>query len=250
MIVGRAVHCPGSATFDEIDAAVSAISKRTVCFNAQIVPQFLSPLLLPLFVPDDAVIYNLENVPGQVDPGWFAGREVWDFSARSVRYARERGHLWTHVPIGYHPSMRRFQRKPRGERDIDVAFAGTMNERRQRVIDALSERGLRVVVIPSGMPWTYGSDRDSIYARTRLALNMLQFEEGLFPSLRAAHLIANGVPVLSERCHEPWDFVPLCAYEEIVPLAVKMLTGGDDGLDELAGLSDERFRARPLIVPG
>lgn len=206
MILGCDVH-PAAACFEEIDAAVSAMTDRTVCFNAHAFPKQ---------VPAGAVVYNLENVPGQVpDPAslWH-GHEVWDFSAsNAAKYDA------THVPIGYHPSMERFTLSPK--RDIDVVFTGCMNDRRSAVLTALADRGLNVVAIgPRDM---FGKERDALLARSKLALNMLFYEDGVFPALRVAHLVANKVPVLSETCPEGWPFVSTVPYSRLVDEALAMV---------------------------
>lgn len=233
MILGRFKH-PPSAAFDEINAAVEALTLRTVCFNAHEYPHS---------IPDGAVVFNLEN-PAQVCEAarreW-EGHELWDFSERN---AAELGAK--HVPVGYHPSMERFRRRPSDQRDIDVVFTGCMNERRAKVLDELRMRGLHVVHVPSGS--LYGFARDAILARAKLALNMLFYEDGTFPALRVAHLVANRIPVLSETCPEEWNFVPTVAYEDLVDAAEGFIKGGGP-FYSLAEDAFAQFKVRPLVLP-
>lgn len=223
MILGLDRH-PQAACFLEVDAAVSAMTDRVVCFNAH-----------TFEAPPGAVVFNLENVPRQVDPSRWAGHEVWDFSERNAAQYKA-----THVPIGYHPSMERFERAP--TKDIDVVFSGCLNERRMAVLQGLADRGLDVAVLPPGV---YGKKRDDVLARARLALNMLYYEDGVFPALRVAHLVANRVPVLSEACPEGWSFVPTCAYGEMVDAAVRLLREGQ----QAAEVPYEEFRKMPMVLP-
>ena len=234
MILGRESHVH-AACFDEIDRAVSALTDRVVCFNAHAFPDR---------IPAGAVVYNLENVPHQIAPEWFDGFEVWDFSRRSVEFAAKGGRAWKHVPVGYHSSMKRFDRCAPREREIDVVFAGAMNARRAAVLEGFSRRGLRVVHVPSAL---YGAGRDRILARAKLALNMLFYEGGVFPALRVAHLVANGVPVLSERCEEGWDFVETCGYDELIERAEELAR--EDELDLRADRALRIFEARPMMAP-
>ncbi len=208
MILGRDRH-PASACFDEIDAAVSALTDRVVVFNAH---------AFPGHVPEGAVVWNTENVPGQVpDPrALWPDHEIWDISAaNAARYGAK------HVPIGYHPSMERFERRPVEEQDIDVVFTGCMNPRRADVLQQLADRGLKVAHIGPGGP--HGAERDAVLARSRLALNMLFYPDGTFPALRVAHLVANRVPVVSEMAPECFDFLETCAYESLVENCVALL---------------------------
>ena len=213
MILGRDRH-PASACFDELNAAVEALlpaGAATVCFNAHVFPDRL---------PAGAIVYNLENVGIQVSAEAFPGHEVWDFSRRNVDAWREAGRVASevrHVPVAFHPSMQRFEMRPWEERTIDVVFAGALNARRSQLIDDLRARRLNVAHIPHGV---YGAQRDAVLARSKLALNPLFYERGMFPSLRACHAIANHLPVLSERAPEMPEWCLLASpYEEIVGAA-------------------------------
>ncbi len=232
MICGRYQH-PPSACFDEVDIAVAQLdvfaSRRVVAFNAHM-----------FRAPEGAVIFNTENLPAQV-PDWkerYAGHELWDMSARNCALTGA-----THVPIGYHPSMTRFSRAHIP--DIDVVFTGCLNARRSHVLDELTDRGYSVVVIPSG--GSYGAARDAVLARSRLAINMLYYEDGIFPALRVAHLVANRVPVLSERCAEGWEIVPTVLYGGLVDRAIAMLQGAD--LDDAAEAALDAFKKMPMRLP-
>ncbi len=216
MILGRGVH-PQSACFDEIDAAVRAMTDRVVCFNAH--------------------AFNLENfsqIKPEVLDRW-ADHEVWDFSARNAALYGAK-----HVPVGWHPSMERFERAP--VQDIDVVFSGCINTRRMKVLEDLADRGLKVVVVPPGI---YGAHRDGILARARLALNMLFYEDGVFPALRVAHLVANRVPVLSERCPEMWNWVSHTPYENLQWCASNAIAEGRAMADHAYSL----FVQRPMVLP-
>ncbi len=212
--------------FIEIDEAVRQMTDRTVAFNAH-----------RGTAPPGSVIFQTENVPGQVaDPrALWPDHEIWDISAsNAAKYGA------THVPIGYHASMERFERAK--VLDIDVVFSGAINERRAKVLSELEARGLKVVVVPIRM---YGRQRDALLARAKLALNMLFYEDGIFPALRVAHLVANRVPVLSEKCREGWDYVPHCKIDDIVWTVENAIKEGP----EMAEHAYRRFVQRPMVLP-
>lgn len=235
MILGRAAHVHAQC-FDEINAAVTAIDveadrDRVVCFNAHEFP-----------APPGSIVYNLENLD-RVHPRarteW-ASHECWDFdAANAAKYGAK------HVPIGYHPSMERFERAT--VLDIDVVFAGAINERRARVLDGLRERGLNVVHVPAE---TYGAERDALLARAKLALNMQFYVDGAWPALRVAHLLANRVPVLSELHPDAWPFIQGTAYAWLVANAVTLVRNYQH-LDfaEQSDRSLEAFRRMPMVLP-
>ena len=227
MILGITQH-PQAACFAELDDAVRALTNRVVCFNAHAYPDL---------IPEGAIVYQSENVPEQVpDPAWrFRGHEVWEFSPNEYGA--------THVPIGYHASMERFTRA--AALDIDVVFSGCVSPRRAKVLQALADRDLNVVVIQPGV---YGAERDAVLARAKLALNLLYEPGRIFPALRAAHLVANHVPMLSERCRDGWSFVPTCEYEDLVDVACRIV-GNRVGAEDNAQFSYERFVQMPLVLP-
>ena len=228
MICGR-YDFPPSACFDEIDAAIRQMTDRVVAFNAHMFP-----------APKGAIIFNTENLE-QV-PDWrerWAGHELWDMGARNCEITGAK-----YVPIGYHPSMERFTRGP--ALDIDVVFCGSINERRAKIIDGMTARGLRVQVV--GPNSAYGRERDEILARAKLALNMMFYPDGMFPALRVAHLVANRIPVLSERCPGGWDIVPTCEYSGLVDAAVRWIRD-DEVLSICANDALKAFRERAMVLP-
>ncbi len=208
------------------------MTDRVVCFNAHAFPDL---------IPEGTIVYQTECVPEQLpDPAWrFRGHEVWDISARNAEHYGP-SHV---VPIGYHASMERFQRA--ATPDIDILFTGCMNPRRVAVLQALADRGLDVKYLGVGV---YGVERDALLARTKLVLNMLWEPGRIFPALRVAHLVANSVPVLSERCADGWNFVPTCEYEDLVDVAERIVRDRV-GAEDNAAFSLEKFRAMPMVLP-
>lgn len=244
-ILGLERH-PAAACFQELNDAVEAMGyPRRIVFNAHAFPDLARP---------EDIVYNLENVGVQIHPRSWRGREyVFDFSARNVSRYGESPERWIdlagrppivfHVPVGFHPSMVRFERKPPY---WDVVFCGEVNPRRRKVLEELQARGLTVRVVPHGV---YGKARDEIIARARLALNMLYYENGVFPVLRSAHCVANGVPCLAEDAPEApeWNTwtVP---YADLVDSAVTVLRHYDvDDYDVTE--ARERFQASPFTLP-
>ena len=242
MILGRRRHVH-SACFDEIDAAVNALlreQERTdvpVCFNAH---------SFPAEIPTGAIVFNLESVGLQAAPSLFGHHEIWDFSERNVQIWREAGKDVHHVPIGHHPSMRRFVRRSRHERDIDVVFAGCPSVRRSKILAELVSKGLKVVHVPHT---SYGEERDLILSRAKLALNVLFYTDACYPALRSAHAIANGLPILCEQGPEMPAWCTMSAdYDRVVDRVVELL-GSPAVLDEEADKSYDAFARTPLALP-
>lgn len=186
--------------FREIDDAVAALQAergdtREVVFHWQVdVEQ----------VPRGAIVYNCD-LPlihfGTDAMRAVAARasEIFDFSARGVAAWRRIGVDAKHCPVGWHPTMRRFERS--ADPDIDVVFVGAINARRAKVLGALEAVGCAVRSAPADR-----EGRDEMLARARVSINMLYYTSGVYPALRAAHLLSNEVPYVGESCLESeWD---------------------------------------------
>ncbi|MEI8196468.1 MAG: hypothetical protein WCI73_11215, partial [Phycisphaerae bacterium] len=103
------------------------------------------------------------------------------------------------VPIGYVPELTRITPAP--QRDIDVLFIGSLNPRRQAILDQMKAAGLRVGVACG----VYGPQRDALIARSRLLLNVHYYESKVLEMVRISYLLANRCAVLSERSANPQE---------------------------------------------
>ena len=152
----------------------------------------------PVELPHDAVLYNLEQVErGSV---WMTDEalaplrrhRVWDYSARNVSAFKQLGIDAEHVPIGYAANLERIA--PLHDKDIDVLFYGSLNERRIVVLDTLEARGAKVVDLFG----QYGEARDAHIARAKVVLNLHHYDAQILEEVRLFHLLANRVFVVSE----------------------------------------------------
>ncbi len=184
----------------------------------------------PLPLADDAIIYNLEQIeagsawvtPALVDI--YKRYTVWDYSTRNVEPLRALGVRVEHVvPIGYEPVLTRIPAAP--EKDIDLLFVGSMNERRRDVLQKFVDAGVRV----SAHFGVYGAQRDALYARAKLVANVHYYEAKVLEIVRLSYLLANRIPVLSERGADPQEDATLeggvafADYDQLVPVGLKLL---------------------------
>lgn len=153
-------------------------------------------------VPEGSVLYNFEPVFAgapvltSCDIERFRSHEVWDYDTGNVAAWAALGVAAKHAPLGYAPSMTRFQMRPEAECDIDVLLYGWMNDRRREVATQLKGRGLNVVAVQG----VYGQERDALIARSKVVLNVHYYGDRSRPEMpRLAHLLANGCCVVSEE---------------------------------------------------
>ncbi|OIJ91129.1 hypothetical protein [Streptomyces colonosanans] len=185
--------------------------RRHIIFGCNLLPSH------PAGVPDDAILYNLEQVSD--DSAWFSRDllnlfrryTVWDYSARNILELRRMGVDGVcHVPIGYVPELEGIHRS--AEEDIDVLFVGSLNERRLELIRQLDSIGLNAVARFG----VYGEERDTLIARAKIVLNIHFYQAKVFEVVRVSYLLANGRFVVSERG---------CSPEEEAPFAPGLIFG-------------------------
>lgn len=175
-------------------------------------------------IPADAIIYNTEQVDRHSD--WITGgyigllkrRVVWDYSPENIRRWQQHGIAAVYCGIGYVPELTRIP--PADHEDIDVLFYGSINERRQGILQQLMDTGINVYIAPPG---TYGKERDALIARAKIILNLHYYEAAVFEMVRCSYLFANGKCVVTEG---PGDAQPgyfNVPYERLVSACLELL---------------------------
>lgn len=150
-------------------------------------------------LPKNSIIYNLEQIDANNE--WlqnsfrFISRfTTWDYSQRNIERSQQLGLnakiLW--VPIGFVPELARIPAVP--TQDIDVLFYGSINPRRQFILDALKQAGINVVAAFN----SYGKSRDELIARAKLVINIHYYQTNIFELVRVSYLLANSKAVVAE----------------------------------------------------
>ena len=218
--------------------------RRTIVLGSNLLSRFPQP------VPDDAILYNLEQVESS---RWFdeshlallRTHQVWDYSPRNARALELLGvPRVTVVPIGWAPCLRRIELHL--EPSIDVLFYGSMNERRNLVINELKARGVAVVPVFS----IYGAGRDDLISKAAIVLNLHYFDLGVFELVRVSYLLANGCAVVSEG-YLAADEIPFQAgvafapYSRLADVCCALLKHPTE-LDKLAKAGQRIIESRPM----
>lgn len=146
--------------------------------------------------------------------------QVWDYSAQNLSFLAAHGCRNTHyIPLGYSRRLERIVHSP--AKDIDVLFYGAQTPRRKCVFEALSARGVRFVAAFGA----YGSQRDQAISRSKIVLNLHQFDISQLEQLRISYLLNNRCFVLSESPQSDLyrDGVIFSDYEKIADCCVSYL---------------------------
>jgi hypothetical protein len=173
------------------------------------------------------IVYNTEQISSRLFE-WYPlygeileSHEVWDYSRLNIKNLRDLEIDARLVEIGFSETMVR----PSGgvvPKDIDVLFYGSVNDRRNKILDGLFGKCKLHHVYG-----VYGTELDILIARSRVVLNMHYHDAGIHEIFRTSYLMANGSLVVTEvgRDHDlegPWlSSMWFTIYDELVGQCLK-----------------------------
>lgn len=152
------------------------------------------------YAPQGSIIFNTEqvNASGSITSKWYEHRRIF----RSMDYDSRHKHGYTldedfiTVPIGYCPVWQAgFDKWKNAQKDVDVLMYGSMNPRRQYVLQYLQKRGIKV----RSMTNLFGEQLIEHISRARNVLHVHYYPEGYHAPFRTVYA-AHGTNVISE-----WD---------------------------------------------
>lgn len=159
-------------------------------------------LLSPKFIaqmPKSTVILNTEQIYNDATEwnanifAWVRNFEIWDYSTKNIEKFKALGFCNAkHLKIGFQKELVRIQKAK--DRDIDVLFYGSVNDRRKKVLDQLVASGLTVKVLFG----VYGKERDRLIERSKIVLNHHFYNSKIFEIIRVFYLLTNSIAVVGE----------------------------------------------------
>lgn len=169
-------------------------SSRNIVIGSHLLNKSMADLL-----PKHSIIFNTEPVGDSVRT-WnenalhFLGRfEAWDYSKRNISIL---GSLGIKPPklfkFGYHKELERIHNKV--EKDIDILFYGTMTPERQSILNGLEKARLKVVKLNG----VFGAERDSFIARSKIILNLHQYDTKDLEIVRCHYLMNKRKAIVSQ----------------------------------------------------
>lgn len=152
------------------------------------------------WLPPSTILLNTEPLFSGENLAWSGrvleyGRSfaVWDYNAKNVDLLQTLGlSSVSLLPIGYQRELARLVKPP--QQETDVLFYGSINDRRQAVLEELRRRGLSV----KSLFGVYGAERDAEIARAKVVLNMHFYDQHIFEIVRVFYLMTNAKAVVAE----------------------------------------------------
>ncbi len=170
---------------------------------------------------------------------------VWDYSSKNISFLAAQGCQNTqYIPLGYSRRLERIVHSP--VKDIDILFYGANNPRRGKVLDALAARARLQVLFAS-----YGEHRDQAIARSKIVLNVHQFDTSQLEQVRLSYLLNNRCFVVSESSEgNPYsDGVVFSDYDKIVDCCISYLRPEMDAeRARIAEAGYARLREIPIVA--
>jgi SAM-dependent methyltransferase len=154
-------------------------------------------------IPSDSIIINLEQLTASDSP-WhktiyfdiLKNFQVWDYSDKNIDYLNtlELKFDPQKFTLGFVSALNRIPSIADKDKDIDILFYGSINDRRKKILDELVNFGHNVKVLQG----VYGAERDSYIARSKIILSLHYFSSQIFESVRAFYLMTNSKAVVAE----------------------------------------------------
>ncbi|MCV9880362.1 class I SAM-dependent methyltransferase [Brenneria izbisi] len=116
-----------------------------------------------------------------------------DYSTINIKEYSDNLYDVIYAPLGYAPYLRK-EFIPIEEREIDVLFIGTMNEKRKKILDLIESNGVNVSVFSSPL---YGPERDYFIQNSKCVFNCHYYDSAIFEETRAFNSLSIGTPFIS-----------------------------------------------------
>lgn len=197
-------------------------------------------------ISDDYIIYQLEQL--SENEGWYSdsmkhilknASAVWDYSQQNIAFLTSKGINAKYLPLGYHQTLDKIPHNV--PKDINMLFYGSINERRQKILNALRKSKNSKLHIIYGI---YGNDRDALIARSKIILNIHFYQTNIFEAVRISYLLNNRCFIISEESSVyPYPGVDLCLvpYDKIVETCLYYSEHPKE-VDEKSELTYRQFR--------
>ena len=229
--------------FDEIECLIAAgiqdLGYNVDCKHNQIVPtatniiigcHLLDPESVNI-VPESSIILNTEQLSDEIGSWnknllfWLGRFQAWDYNQKNIEYVTKFGLKKPNLlQLGYHKKLESINHNT--DQDIDVLFYGSLNSRRQLILDELSALGIKTKILHG----VYGKDRDYWISRSKIVINLHFYQSQILEIVRCFYLMLNKKAVVCEI--NPTTVVDPCLregitggpYESLVEVCIDLLS--------------------------
>lgn len=183
--------------------------------------------------------------------------EIWDYSMQNIMNIRnlfqQKGlnlPKTRYVPISFLPVFcSPFAALQPVEKDIDVLFYGSINPRREKLMNDLAAAGHRIHLAGYNL---WGNQREALIKRAKIVLNIHFYADPILETTRLAPLVSQGAFVISEPSSDKlldkfWSsMVTFCPYDKIVEKVSSFLKVYESCL-EYAKIAQRELQKYPYL---
>lgn len=151
-------------------------------------------------IPSNTIIFNTEQIES-INEIWkrrillLASKGIifWDYSNHNLDLLltklNVKGRLFE---IGFQKNLQRI--KKNDNKEVDVLFYGSLNNRREKIINSLLKNNVKVKCLFG----VYGKERDDWIGKSKIVLNLHYYDSKIFEIVRIFYLLTNAIPIVSE----------------------------------------------------
>jgi hypothetical protein len=242
--IGRLLNCSFQSLGFQSELRVNALDSKTV--NVLLGYHQITAASLPRRC--NFVIYQLEQLADA--EGFFdatrlevlqRAHEIWDYSPDNIAFLKDKGlSNVKYLPIGFHQAL---QSIPQAQKDIDILFYGSINDRRKMILEELQKKCRLQSLFE-----LYGPERDAWISRSKIVLNLHYYETRMMQQARISYLLNNICCVVSEDSSQnPYEgMIATAPYSQVVETCLHYLHN-DDEREAMARRGYELFCKRPMV---
>lgn len=123
--------------------------------------------------------------------------EIWDYDLQNIEYLYNNFRITPKFrPMLYSQSVKSIPKIDFADRDIDVLFYGSVNERRSAVLTEIQKSisPKKIEYVPN----IWGEELDELVSRAKIVLNIHYYPRVRQEQVRLFYLVSNGMCVVSE----------------------------------------------------
>jgi len=190
--------------------SIQELGHESTISLSQVYPNYLNIVIGVFYpheffelLPEGSVIINTEPLYERGDLVQWSDKlihhankyYIWDYSSGNVeKMAALDIKNVDLLRFGFQAELQRIPQYPDSERPIDVMFYGSSNERREKITDQITAKGL----VFKTFFRVYGAERDASIARSKMVINHHFNRNGVFEIVRLHYLLNNGVAIVPE----------------------------------------------------
>lgn len=181
--------------------------------------------------------------------------QIWDYSYENITFFNkinqelDKKINCKYVPLCYSDYLTQTSIKKNEDKNIDILFFGSLNNRRKKILNKLKQKKLNIEIYSNLM----GEEKISKILNSKIILNLHFYEKSLLETHRINHLLANNSFVISELSRDNIEnnnyqnSVIFCKYNDIITTCLNWLNKEKEERDKIAKQGNDWVKQLDII---